>query len=379
MNANFDEIVNRRNTNSYKWDIFKDPEDMIPMPIADMDFRCPPAILEALQKVTEHGVMGYTFVPDELKEVFRQRLKLQFNWNTHTDWQVWVPGLVPAITAICRAIGGTDSNTEIIAGIPVYRPIIAAPEWVNKKSTRFPMQIVNGRWTFDFQKLESCITPATKLLILCNPHNPLGTVFTKEELEKLVAICKKHDLLICSDEIHCDLILDTNIKHIPIASLDSDAENRSFTLMAPSKTFNMAGLGCSVAIIPNPELRQQFIEAKTGFFPELSPYSIAGGLAAYQHCEDWRRDLVDYLKINHDFLYENINQIDGLSMHRHEATYLAWIKCDDEQFTKKLLDFGVRVIDGTVYEGRGYFRLNFGCPMSLLKESVARIKKAAES
>lgn len=372
----FDEIIDRRNTNSYKWDIFSDPEDMIPMPVADMDFRCPPAILNALQKVTDHGVMGYSFVPEEMKGIFRERLKEHYNWNTQIEWQVWIPGLVPAITAVCRAVGGMDSDSEILAGIPVYRPIITAPEWVNKKSVRFPMKYSEGRWSYDFEALETSITPKTKLLILCNPHNPLGTVFTKEELEKVTAICSKYKLLICSDEVHCDLILDKNKKHIPIASLGNDVENRSFTLMAPSKTFNIAGLGCSVAIIPNPDLREQFLEAKNGFFPELSPYAIAGGLAAYRDCEDWRKELVTYLKVNHDFLFERINQMKGLSMHRHEATYLAWIQCEDENFSNKLLEYGVRVIDGVVYGQKGYFRLNFGCPRVVLEEAINRIEKA---
>lgn len=369
----FDEIIDRHNTNSYKWDIFKDPEEMIPMPIADMDFRCPPAVLEALQKVTDHGIIGYSFVPEGMKEMFKERLHRLYKWDTELEWQVWIPGLVPAITAICRSVGGQDTNTEILSGIPVYRPIIAAPEWVGKQSVKFPMKFVNKRWTIDFEKLENAITSQTKLLILCNPHNPLGTVFTREELLQLSEICRRHNLLICSDEVHCDLIFDQDNSHIPIASLSKEIEDISFTLMAPSKTFNIAGLGCSVAIIPNSELRQEFIKAKTGYFPELSPYSIEAGWAAYRDCEDWRNNLVSYLTANHNYLFEEINKMKGLSMHKHEATYLAWIQCDDADFSTKLLKNGVRVIDGSVYEGKGYFRLNFGCPRKVLEEAVARI------
>ncbi len=374
MTSTFDQIINRRNTNSYKWDSFGDPDDVIPMPIADMDFRCPPPVLEALQKVTDHGIMGYSFVPEELKQVFKARLKELYGWETETDWQVWIPGLVPALTASCRAIGGHDPNTEILTGIPVYRPIIMAPEWVNKKTVVFPMQFEKGRWTFDFEKLEQSVTPDTRLLMLCNPHNPLGTVFTRDELEKLVAICRKHGILICSDEIHCDLILDPDKQHIPVASLSKIAEEMTITLMAPSKTFNIAGLGCSVAVIANPELRKKFADAKTGFFPELSPYSIQAGLAAYRDCEDWRKELVTYLKANHDYLHESINKLSGLSMHSHEATYLAWIRCEDPDFVEKLLKNGVRVIHGMAYLGEGYFRLNFGCPRDILKEAVRRIE-----
>lgn len=377
MSSIFDEIINRRNTNSFKWDFFKDAEEVIPMPIADMDFRCPPAILEALQQVTAHGVMGYSFVPDEMKQVFQARLLERYGWQTETDWQVWIPGIVPALTAISRAVG-EDSSTEILASTPVYRPIIAAPEWLGKKSVRVPMVEVEGRWTFDFIGLEAAISPQTKLLMLCNPHNPLGTVFTRTELEQLGALCEKYDLLICADEIHCDLILDDTLQHVPIASISKSLEQRTFTLMAPSKTFNIAGLGCSVAIIPNAELRAKFLQAKNGFFSELSPYAIAGGFAAYQSCEDWRLELVAYLKANHDYLYEQINRIKGLSMHRLEATYLAWIKFEKPDFIEQLLANGVRVIDGQVFEGEGYFRLNFGCPRALLEEAVKRIKQAAE-
>ncbi len=375
MQYNFDEVINRKNTDSQKWDFFNDPEDTIPMPVADMDFRSAEPILEALREVTEHGIFGYSIVPEGLKDVLQERLERLYGWKTEKEWQVWIPGLVPAITATCRAIG--DIGEGVLTSIPVYHPFHLAPNYVGKKLQTFPMKEVDNRWTFDFKALEKTITPDTKLFMLCNPYNPAGTVFTKEELEQLVSICKKHDIVICSDEIHCDLILDENKKHIPIASLSEEAANMTITLLAPSKTFNIAGLGCSVAVIPNPELRKKFEDAKNGFFPPLTRHSLVAALVAYRDCEDWRLQLLDYLKINHDFLYQELNGYKGLKMLPLEATYLAWIDTKETKIPdiqEKILKAGVRLMNGNVFMGGGFLRLNFACPKSVLEEAVKRIK-----
>ena len=377
MKYNFDQIINRKNTDSFKWDFFQDPEDTIPMPVADMDFRSPEPILEALREVTEHGVFGYSIVPEELKDILQERLERLYGWKTEKEWQVWIPGLVPAITATCRAIG--EIGDAVITSIPVYHPFHLAPGYVGKKLQTFPLMEVNNRWTFDFEALEKAITEDTKLFMLCNPYNPAGTVFTRTELEKLAEICQRHNLIICSDEIHCDLILDKNKKHIPIASLSQIAENMTITLLAPSKTFNIAGLGCSVAIIPNPELRQKFNAAKDGFFPPLPRHSMVAAMAAYRDCEDWRLQLIDYLKENHDYMFQELNGYKGLKLFPLEATYLAWIDAREtgiEDIQGKILKAGVRLMDGRTFMGEGFLRLNFACPKSVLEEAVKRIKMA---
>ena len=377
MNYNFDQIINRKNTDSFKWDFFQDPEDTIPMPVADMDFRSPEPILEALREVTEHGVFGYSIVPEELKNILQERLERLYGWKTEKEWQVWIPGLVPAITATCRAIG--EIGDAVITSIPVYHPFHLAPGYVGKKLQTFPLIEVDNRWTFDFEALEKAITEDTKLFMLCNPYNPAGTVFTREELEKLAEICQHHNLVICSDEIHCDLILDKNKKHIPIASLSQITENMTITLLAPSKTFNIAGLGCSVAIIPNPELRQKFNAAKDGFFPPLPRHSMVAAMAAYRDCEDWRLQLIDYLKANHDYMFHELNGYKGLKMLPLEATYLAWIDASEtgiEDIQGKILAAGVRLMDGKTFMGEGFLRLNFACSKSVLVEAVKRIKMA---
>ncbi|WP_026995043.1 MalY/PatB family protein [Flectobacillus major] len=377
---NFDEIINRRNTDSFKWDFNRDPENVLPMPVADMDFKCPQPILDSLIEVAQHGVMGYSFVPDTLKNLFTQRMKDLYGWEIQNEWQVWIPGLVPGITTSYKAVG--DMGDEVLTSIPVYGPFHQSPAWAGKKLITTDMILVNDRWTFDFEALEKAITPKTKVFMLCNPYNPGGTVFTREELEQLVAICQKHDIVICSDEIHCDLILEENLRHIPTASLNTAAENNTITLMAPSKTFNIAGLGCSVAIIANPDLREKFVWAKSGVFPELNRFGIQAAYAAYKDCEPWRQALVAYLKENHDILHKAINAIDGLKMNKLEATYLAWIDARGtgiSNINEVLLENGLRVVDGKIFKGEGFFRVNFGCPRATLLDGIARIEKAFAS
>ena len=377
MKYNFDQIINRKNTDSFKWDFFQDPEGTIPMPVADMDFRSPEPILQALRDVTEHGVFGYSVVPEELKNILQERLERLYSWKTEKEWQVWIPGLVPAITATCRAVG--EIGDAVLTSIPIYHPFHLAPGYVGKKLQTFPLIETDNRWTFDFEALENAITDETKLFMLCNPYNPAGTVFTREELEKLAKICHHHDLIICSDEIHCDLILDKNKKHIPIASLNKKIENKTVTLLSPSKTFNIAGLGCSVAIIPNPELRQKFNTAKDGFFPPLPRHSMVAAIAAYRDCEDWRLQLIDYLKANHDYMFQELNGYKGLKIFPLEATYLAWIDAREtgiEDIQERILKAGVRLMDGKTFMGEGFLRLNFACSKSVLVEAVKRIKSA---
>lgn len=376
---NFDEIINRKNTDSIKWDFNRDPDYVIPMPVADMDFRCPEPIIQALHEVAEHGIMGYSFVPDSLKDLLTERMKALYGWSIQNEWQVWIPGLVPGITASYRAVG--QAGDAVLTTLPVYAPFHLAPTWADKRLLTTNLVEIDGRWTFDFEALEQAITPDTKLFMLCNPYNPGGTVFRKDELTRLVAICHKHGLVICSDEIHCDLILEENLQHIPTASISPEAADLTITLMAPSKTFNIAGLGCSVAVIANPALRQKFIQAKAGFFPELNRFGIQAAYAAYKDCEPWRKALVAYLKENHDILHEAINGMKGLKMNKLEATYLAWIDARAtgvQDIAGVLLENGVRIVDGKVFQGEGFFRVNFACPRATLLEGIARMKKAFE-
>lgn len=370
----FDQVIDRKNTNSYKWDKYADP-NVIPVWVADMDFQAAPPILEALQKVTEHGIFGYSKCPDELYDVVIERLKNRHGWDVKKDWIVWLPGLVPGIGLSIRTV--TTEADAVMTATPVYHPFMLETQAAGRTLQKVPLQLENNRWVIDFEALEASVTPQTKLFLLCNPHNPAGTVFTKEEQEKLLEICLKNDIVICSDEIHCDLLLDKTKNHLSIATLSPEAAQHTITLLAPSKTFNIAGLGCSMAIIPNDELRAKFIKTKAGLMPMLSAYAYEAALAAYRDGAAWHEELLDYLRQNHQFLLNEINQLKGMKMVPLEATYLAWIDTRESgivDFAQKLEAVGVGVSDGVQFDGAGFIRLNFACPRATLEEVVRRIK-----
>jgi cystathionine beta-lyase len=372
--TNFDSPIDRRNSNSFKWDRYADP-NVIPVWVADMDFQAAPPILAALEKITQHGVFGYSRCPDELYQVVIDRLRDRHNWTIKKEWLVFLPGLVPAIGLVCRFVG--QANDGVIMTTPVYHPFMLETNAAKRQLQKVPMVLVDNRWTVDFEVFERAITPETKLFLLCNPHNPGGTIFTKDELQQFAAICLKHNVLICSDEIHCDLLLDDSKPHISIATLSPEIEQNSITLLSPSKTFNIAGLGCSFAVIPNDALRTQFMKEKAGLMPMIPPYSFEAALAAYRDGDEWHSDLLTYLKANHDYLLTEINHIKGLTMQPLEGTYLAWIDARQTGITdyvERLEAAGVGVSPGKTFDGDGFFRLNFACTMATLVEVVARIK-----
>jgi cysteine-S-conjugate beta-lyase len=370
----FDKVIDRRNTNSFKWDRYTDP-NVIPAWVADMDFQAPQPILDAMSRISEHGVFGYSRCPDALYEVVIARLEKLHNWKIQKEWLVWLPGLVPGIGLSVRAF--TTESQGVLTATPVYHPFMIETEAAGRIIQKVPMKQQNDRWVIDFEDFERAITPQTKLFLLCNPHNPGGTIFTKTELETLVAICLKHGIYICSDEIHCDLILDASKKHISLATLSPEAEQNSITLLAPSKTFNIAGLGCSFAVIPNDSLRAKFIQTKAGLMPMLSSYSYEAALAAYRDCADWHNELLAYLKANHDYLLAAIADMKGVEMLPLEATYLAWIDVRNtkiDNVAKRLEAAGVGINDGAMYDGHGFIRLNFACTQANLMAIVTRMK-----
>jgi cysteine-S-conjugate beta-lyase len=375
--SQFDSIIDRKKTDSFKWDFFGDPEHVIPMPVADMDFRCPEPVIDAMRLATEHGIYGYSICPAELTELVIEQTFEKYNWKIEAEWIIWLPGLVPGITTACKCIG--QIGDSIMTPIPVYHPFHQGIGHAERKMIPVQMMEENGRYVLNYNEIERSFDSSTKLFLLCNPHNPAGTVFTKFELEKLADLCQKNNTIICSDEIHCELILDKTQKHIPIASLNKWVENNSITLLSPSKTYNIASMGCSLAVIPNPEIRARFEQAKAGMVPMLSRHAYLAALAAYKHGEPWRDKLLIYLRQNHDYLLERINKIQGLKMLPLQATYLAWIDCRNSPINNMLqllLDNGVRIIDGSLFKGEGFIRLNFACPFSVLEEAVNRIEKA---
>jgi cystathionine beta-lyase len=241
------------------------------------------------------------------------------------------------------------------------------------------MKLENNRWTLDFEAIKAAITPRTKMFMLCNPYNPAGTVFTQEELQTLADICTEHNIVICSDEIHCDLILDESKKHVSIATLSKEAENQTITLLSPSKTFNIAGLGCSFAVIPNDEIRAKFTNLKYIIEPMPSAYAYQAALVAYRDCGEWHEQLLAYLRKNHDFVLQEMNAFNGFKMQPLEATYLAWIDIREsgiENITELLENAGVGISEGGLFfDGKGFIRLNFGTQMKRLEAAIWRMRK----
>jgi cysteine-S-conjugate beta-lyase len=375
MTYNFDKPTNRKKTNSIKWDKF--PEKVLPLWIADMDFESPIEIKEALQEIVDSGIYGYSMAPDELFEAIISRMAERHHWQIKKEWIVLLPGLVPGLNASARIFD--DPKTEIMTSTPVYYNLALAGKTAGFKSLEIPLSYHNKRWEMDFEEMERQVTPKTKMYMLCNPHNPNGRVFDKEELVQLTSFCRKHNLVLVSDEIHCDLVIDPKVEHISVATLNSAIEQNSITLLAPSKTFNIAGLGGSLAIIPNPEIRAKFQKACFGIMPHMNAFMAQTVLAAYKFGEPWRLELVKYLKANHDYLMEEINKIPSLTMEPCEATYLAWIKCDREDIPNLedyLLKYELGVSGGHQFMGKGFFRLNFGTQRNNLELAVERLKVA---
>lgn len=345
-----------------------------------MDFRSPPAVLEALHSHIDHGVFGYTLPPQELMDTIIEMLEKVHAWKVRPEWLVWLPGLVSGLNIACRSIGAAGDS--VMTTIPAYPPFLTAPILSQRRLITVAHTDDGNRYVFDFDEMRRSIAPDTRLFVLCNPHNPTGRVFTHEELSGLRRICLEHGIVICSDEIHCGLVLDEDRPHISIAAMDPDASGSSITLLAPSKTFNLPGLGCSFAVIPNGSIRRSFKDTMQGIVPHVNALGYTAALAAYRHCEDWRHALIEYLRANRDLLRDFFAHVPGLTMRHIEATYLAWIDCRDLGLRDPALFFeesGVGLSSGTDFGVPGFVRLNFGCPRSLLSEALDRMSKAVHN
>ncbi len=374
----FDTPVERRGTASMKWEKYKD-RDIIPMWVADMDFRSPPAVIRAIQQRTDSGVFGYTLTPEELNDRVLAMLQETYDWTVKPEWLVWLPGLVTGLNVACRAVG--KDGDDVMTAVPVYPPFLTAPGFSRRGLIKVPLKEKDNRWQFDFDRLEQMITEKTRMFILCNPHNPVGRVYTRNELADLAFICNKQDIVICSDEIHCGLILDEDKVHVPTATLDPEVAARTITLMAPSKTFNLPGLGCAFAVISEKKLRRRFKSAMAGIVPRPNVLGYAAAMAAFAECADWHAALLDYLVGNREAITRAIRQMSPLSIAPVEATYLAWIDTRSSGLKSPASFFeeaGVGLQDGIEFEGPGFVRLNFGCARSLLEKALERMQAAME-
>jgi cystathionine beta-lyase len=373
---NFDAEVERSDSSSTKWDRYRGT-DILPMWVADTDFVVAPEIANAMQQRLSHGVFGYTNKPDGLDELVVERIQRLYRWNIEPQWLVWLPGVVSGLHMAARCVG--SSGDSVLVPSVIYAPFKVVPELSDRKAQNIPMIKSDGRWVLDLDWLEANIKADSRVLLFCNPQNPGGSVYTRAELSRLAELAKAHDFIVCSDEVHCDLILEPDRTHIPIAMLDEQIASRSITLMAPSKTFNTAGLSCAFAVVPDAGLRRRFIKAGQRIVPYINVFGYTATQAAYEFGDDWNRQLVEYLKANRDYLVHEINTIRGLRLDPNEATYLAWIDVselgldDPKSFFEKA---GVGLSPGRDFGDDRFVRLNFGCPRSRLHEAVTRMRVA---
>ena len=385
----FDKVIDRRNTNSVKWDILskegKDSEGIIPMWVADMDFCVAPAITEEMQKVIDRQIYGYQFNDDEYAETIVSWMHKRHHYDIEKDWICHTPNVVSGLCAAIRAV--SEPGDEIIIQTPVYGPFYSSIKDNDRVIVESQMKEDNGYYTMDLEDFEQKITPKTKAVILCNPHNPCGRVWTKEELQALADVCMKHNLYIISDDIHGDLVYKGH-PHTMIASLSGEIADRCIVCTAPSKTFNLAGMQIAHCIVKNKELREKFMQN----FKKLhadggNSFEEAMVIGAYGKSEQWVDELLEYLEGNVDLFIDYIHEnIPKLKVYKPEGTYLVWVDCRALGLAQEdLKNFfmekcKLHVHDGLFFgkEGEGYVRFNLACPRSLVQEALARMKKAID-
>jgi len=382
MTYDFDRLVDRRHTDSSKWQ--KYGPDVLPLWVADMDFQSPEPVIRALRERVEHGVFGYLALEQpEFHELFADRLLKRYGWRVSPDAVVIIPGVIPGFNVAGRILAAPGDG--LILQTPVYPPILRAASSIGLTREEAPLaRRADGRYEVDLDAFSTAIGERTRFFLLCNPHNPVGRVLTRDELMSLAQICLRRGLAIVADEIHCELTLGGR-RHTPIASLDPEIADRTITLMAPSKTFNLAGLKCSVAVIPNAALREKFVSGRIDLVQTVNVFGYTAAFAAYRDGQPWLDELLRYLEANRDFVTEYVRtRLPGVAMFPPEATYLAWLDCRNasgasrDPFTFFLENARVALNDGTLFGsgGAGFIRLNFGCPRSLLAKALDRMREA---
>tara|TARA_Y100000310_G_C20646020_1_gene796607 strand:- start:727 stop:1875 length:1149 start_codon:yes stop_codon:yes gene_type:complete len=377
---NFDDTPSRKETFSFKWQKYNG-KDIIPAWVADTEFRCAEPILNAISRHVDHGNLGYILPAqqtDAVNAVVRW-LADKHDWQIKPEWLVWTPGVVPAFNVACKAY--CEPGDKVLIQTPNYPPLLAAPKINDLERVDIGTVIDNSdsenpRYTIDFEALEShAADPKCKLFIVCNPMNPVGSVLTQDEIDRIATICNQHNVRLCSDEIHCDLILEPGKTHIPAGRV-SELENNSVTLMAASKTFNVAGLGTSFAVIPDAGLRRQFTQAAAGIMPWVTVLGLAATQAAFTECDDWHQAQLAYLKENRDRVFEAVNSIEGLSMIKPDATFLAWVDASGLKVDNVLTwaeQKGVGPSPGADFHQADHFRINYGCSKQMLEDILARL------
>ena len=377
----FSTPIDRRNGDSTKWNRYAG-RDVLPLWVADMDFAAPPAVLDALRRRTDHGVFGYAQPWPGLVDAVVDHLRDAYRWRIDPAWIVWIPGVVAAFNVVCRAVG--ETGDAVFTATPVYPPFLTAPQLSGRRLASEALVRDGGRWGWDFAATEKRIAGSrAKLWLLCHPHNPVGRAWNEAELAAIGALAEKYGLTVCSDEIHGGLVLDPAVRHVPLAALSPQLAQRTVTLIAPSKTFNIPGLYCALAIVPDPALRRRMHAVMDGIMPAVNTLGLVATEAAFRECADWHAALIETLRANAARVAAAVAQMPGLAMTPVEATYLAWIDCrglgvDAPQ--KFFEQAGVGLSDGGAFglgdDYRQFVRLNFACPAALLDEALGRMARA---
>jgi cystathionine beta-lyase len=379
----FDRIIDRRSTESIKWNYYD--EDVLPMWVADMDFRCANPVVEALRARVEHRIFGYPGEPPELREVIVDRLRRRFDWTIEAESIVFLPSVYTGFHLAAHAV--TQPGDGVLITPPVYFPILSVPENVRIRGRLTEMLCDNGlRYEIDFDRLERSIDGRSRLFILCNPHNPIGRVYRRSELERLAGICETYDLIVCSDEIHADFVFEGH-RHVPIAALSPEVDRRTITLMSPAKSFNVAGIPFAFAVISDLALRERYESATMGLVHGPGVMGYTAALAAFRDGNEWLDRLVAYLQANRDAAAEYVRErLPGVAMAPLEGTYLAWLDLrgagiDGSPYEVLLERARLATVDGAMFGagGEGFVRLNLACPRETLIDGLVRIERALES
>jgi len=379
MPFDFDAAVDRAGTWATRWEKYAG-RDVIPLWVADTDFRTPTVVLDAMRERLGHGVLGYTTPPDELREAIAARMQRLHGWRIDPAWIVFLPGVVPGIHLAARHL--VAANEHALVPVPLYHHFSQAVRKARRAHSDVPLVLASGRWVFDEERLAASVRPETRLLFLCNPQNPGGTVFTRGELERLAAFSARHGLLICSDEIHSDILLEPGKPHVPIASLAPEVSRRTVTLNSPNKAFNFPAAGCAWAIIEDGTLRSAFSADHHATVHDASVLGYVGALAAYRECDAWLASQLAYLRGNRDLVEQTVAKMPGLSMAHVEATYLAWIDCSalaGNDPHALFLEHGVALSPGAQFGAEKFVRLNFGTQRARLGAALERMASAVSS
>lgn len=387
MKYDFDAIVSRRETNSYKWDSMPANQDVLPLWVADMDFRTAPIITEALARRVQHGIFGYVRVPDEYYTTVTRWFERRHNWHIDKEWMIYTSGVVPAVSAVIKAL--TDPGDGVVVQTPVYNCFFSSIRNNGCRIVSNPLIYEDGTYHIDFDDLErKASDTSVKLLLLCNPHNPAGRVWTREELSRIGEICHRNNVMVISDEIHCELVFPGHT-YTPFASVCEEHLWNSVTCVSPSKSFNIAGLQIANIIARDEEVRRKIDQAiNINEVCDVNPFGVAATIAAYNEGEDWLMQLLDYLKANYDLLRDFFHTyLSEISVIELEGTYLVWTDCrkftqsSDALQSRLLEETGLWLNSGTMYgaEGEGFLRWNIACPRTVLEDALERFKCFVDS